>query len=650
MPRNGQIIPEYLHPHVKTYINDNTTFQETISSKEASVSFINVIASEKGRDGMVVECNSLDEYISEFGKPRYDLYGQPCLMPYASLSSGQAKCWVLRVMPEDATYANMLVVAKVKVGEKNGVRIPAELPAKQELIGNKTLLVKHEVIFFENLKNADDFNALAESVIKKEELKSSNEGWKIYPLFGFVSAGRGAYGNNYRVRITNAPQADKDNIYKNFKVELLELANGLVRKDLFQGSLDPVALDGNKSLFLEDLVNDTVQTKKKIEMYMFAHHYNSIFELYKKEVEPTTTLDLGTFDIITGVDKTGHPIPNILIQHEEKPFFTEPESIDVEGAVAVGSVSLGAVEGVSFAGGTDGSFDINTESAKREEAIKNAYIKAFKGEFDKALVSKRRTPADFILDANYPAEVKTALVELVNRRYDAQGMIDAGILNTTSDLLEWAEKMSAVAAPSFTKEGMHYKIRDPFTGKIIPVTITYLYAQLLPNHVRAFGRHTPFVGETFTKVTGAIKNSVRPIIDVDDEDLKEKLYENRVNYYECTAENTFIRATQSTAQTAWSDLSEQNNMLILLEIKRKIEDMVYKLNYKFSEASDRKDFTDSARRMFLPYLGNQVRDIDVSFQMNNWEEERSILHCYLTVQFKSLSKRGIIEIDINKRV
>ena len=630
MPRNGQIIPEYLHPHVKTYINDNTVFQESISSKEASVSFINVIASEKGRDGMVVECNSLEEYINEFGKPRFDLYGQPCLMPYAALSTGQAKCWVLRVMPEDATYANVLVVAKVKVVDENidhGAELPAELPVQINSTGKKKLIVKHEVQYHEELLNASEFNALSEAVL---DTKPDSEGWMTYPLFGFISTGRGAYGNNYRVRITSAPQADKDNIYKNFKVELLELSNGLVRQELFQGSLDSVALDGNKSLFLEDLVNDTVQTKRKIEMYVFSHHFNSIFELYRNQVDPETTLDLGTFDIVTAHDKKGGLLPFIEI---------DPTS-----------VSLGAVEGQGFAGGNDGAFDISNNSADREKAISVAYIKAFSGITDKSLASKRRTPADFILDANYPEEVKKALVGLINRRYDAHGMIDAGILNTTSELLDWSEKMVSLAAPSFTKEGMHYKIRDPYTGKIIPVTITYLYAQLLPNHVKAYGRHIPFVGEAFTKVTGAIKNSVRPIIDVDDEDLKEKLYENRVNYYECIAENTFIRATQSTAQTIWSDLSEQNNMLILLEIKRKIEDMVYKLNYKFSEAADRKDFTDSAKRMFTPYLGNQVRDLDVSFQMNEWEEERSILHCYLSVQFKSLSKRGIIEIDINKRV
>ena len=35
--------------------------------------------------------------------------------------------------------------------------------------------------------------------------------------------------------------------------------------------------------------------------------------------------------------------------------------------------------------------------------------------------------------------------------------------------------------------------------------------------------------------------------------------------------------------------------------------------------------------------------------MNEWEADRSILHCYLSVTFRGLMKRAILEIDINKR-
>ncbi|MNC76238.1 hypothetical protein D3C75_1279160 [compost metagenome] len=54
--------------------------------------------------------------------------------------------------------------------------------------------------------------------------------------------------------------------------------------------------------------------------------------------------------------------------------------------------------------------------------------------------------------------------------------------------------------------------------------------------------------------------------------------------------------------------------------------------------------------MIEPYLGVQVRSGDVDFRMTPWEEERSILHCYVELVFRTINKRGIVEIDINRRV
>ena len=132
--------------------------------------------------------------------------------------------------------------------------------------------------------------------------------------------------------------------------------------------------------------------------------------------------------------------------------------------------------------------------------------------------------------------------------------------------------------------------------------------------------------------------------------VKEEFYKLRLNYYQAVAENKFIRGTQSTSQNIWSDLTEENNMIVLLEMKRKLEDMVAKLTYNLAEPEDRKRFEEDAQRMFATYPGNKIREFAVEFKMSAWEEERSILHCYLSVVFRTMVKRGIIEIDINKRV
>ncbi|WP_171567670.1 hypothetical protein, partial [Brevibacillus sp. MCWH] len=220
-----------------------------------------------------------------------------------------------------------------------------------------------------------------------------------------------------------------------------------------------------------------------------------------------------------------------------------------------------------------------------------------------------------------------------------------------TDAIAWGESMSNIGDRIFSKEFQHYKIRDPFTGKTIPVTTTYFAAMKLPNHVKTFGTHIPFVGEDYAKLTGYINGSLRPIVDADDVDVKEKLYELRLNFFQAVNDVTFVRATQSTSQNKWSDLSEENNMRVLLEMKRKLEDMNASLIYNFAEASDRERFKEQANILFANgYIGTKVRSAEVEFGMSKFEEERSILHCYLAVVFKTLAKRVILEIDVNPRV
>ena len=70
---------------------------------------------------------------------------------------------------------------------------------------------------------------------------------------------------------------------------------------------------------------------------------------------------------------------------------------------------------------------------------------------------------------------------------------------------------------------------------------------------------------------------------------------------------------------------------------------------KFAEEADRRLFTANAKEIFSSWEGNRVRSIDVKFDMNAFEEKRSILHCYGEIVFKTIGKRSTIEIDVNPR-
>lgn len=613
MPQAGQIIPNYLQPHVLSIINDNTEFQETTAPVDEGTRSIFIFTSPKGRDNVVLEMKSVNQLLEEYGRPVFKMHGQPIYNAYSFLSSGSAaKAWCMRVMPSDAKYSNVVIVAKVKPDQGAG-----------------KLNIRFEAMKMEGLTDKEDVKSMVSLLTKTDP---DDNGYQTYPLWAFYSQGRGVYGNSFRVRISQSPQSDKENGFKNYRVEVLE-ENTLTRKELFVGTLYPDAVVGMTSLFIEDKINDKVEGSQKINTYVAQENLQAIFDLYKK-VKPNTTLTEETIDFLFGKAADGKNVEGLVIESDQN------------------TVSLDAPEGVPFSAGDDGAFTYNpTTLGKRETAIDNAYKAAFRGELDPAILSKRRTPAEVILDAGYSEEVKRELISLINKRYDAYGYIDAGIINTLTDAIKWGESMLGLGNRIFSKEFQHFKIRDPFSGKNIPVTVTFFFARMLPNHFKNYGPHIPFVGETYATLTGAINGSLKPVVDADDLEMKEKLYNLRLNYFQSLSENTFVRGTQTTSQNKWSDLSEENNMRVLLEMKRKLEDMCASLIYDFAEAEDRKRFTEDANRLFANgYVGIKVRSAEVKFEMSPFEEERNILHCYLAVVFRTMAKRVIVEIDINRRV
>ena len=162
--------------------------------------------------------------------------------------------------------------------------------------------------------------------------------------------------------------------------------------------------------------------------------------------------------------------------------------------------------------------------------------------------------------------------------------------------------------------------------------------------------HTAMASEDVATLSGYVKNSVRPTIDADDDEIKEIFYDARWNYIECISENRYMRGTQQTSQTDLSDLSEENNVHVMLWVKNNLEALCRKKRYKMAEAADRKRFTDDAQELFSNYKGTYFRSIGITFSMNKFEEARSILHCNCAIVYNTLVKRSVIEIDINPRV
>lgn len=625
---HGQLIPKYQHPSETTFIFDNTVVSDTEDMNDQMCRMLFVFASPKGRDNKLLEKRSLSTLVEEYGYPDYKRYGQPYYMPYTALSSGNATGWCMRVMPNDATYSNVIYAVKLRkdtetdpeTGEEKNVMHVLLKPYSQEGLTDAALFST----YMETLKNLSG---------------DDEDGYDVvYPYIGFRNLGRGKYGQYFRMQMSHDVSSDRENSYKNYNVSLISTESGTVVKETFTGiNLTEDAVDPKTGLttYISDVINDYEGDGSKMFSVEFkADYHQDIFKWYKENIDPNTELTAETFDIF-GYDRTRDDGINPHIE------------IDDGG---ISSVALFSTTGISMASGDDGSLDYDkTDSATREQALEQLYVQAFDGAIDKKIKSKLRAPCNVCLDANYPLSVKKQLIALTLKRGDMLGYVDSGLLTTVNQVKTFMTNLVDIDTYYISKNAGMFSTKDSVTGKVIPVTITMWLAYKIPMHWAQKGLYIAMAAEDYAMLSGYTKNSVYPEIDQDDEEIKEEFYKARWNYIECIDENVYVRGTQQTCQKELSDLSEENNVHVMLQVKRRLERLCAQKRYKFGEASDRKIFTEDANELFSSWKNVYLRDIKINFTMTPWEERRSILHCTCEIIFLTLIKRSVIEIDINPR-
>ena len=634
MASSVQIVPKYQHPHVETYVYDNTFYTEDSSVEvDDSIKLIAVFSSGKGIDNKFVKKTNLKSFTDTFGKSNPKKYGQPLMMPIAALNTGVASVWCMRVMPTDAAYANSVLSAYYKAD-----------------VDSKMFTVKYKAKSFtdgEAIHNRDDIEVKGNTVESPDTL----DGWTHLPIASIIAMGRGEYGQNYRWRITNNTEYERDYDKKFYTFEILSTENGLSRIATYVGTL-VTPTDLQDTVQITDVIADEDMGSYPANIIVYEENVDALYNAYVDflnqvaEAEPDTEIDIPTvneFDPFFGL---------ALNSTDALQFFTvqgsdgdDPEAIDLDIAT-----------GINFLGGTEGSFsEADPEAA--EEALVQAYKDAFGGVTDKLILAPRRIACDFLLDANYPYEVKLALAELAHARNDCMLFLDCGIQSSFSSPtlgqmeLDYASGIFHTEdndIPMVSLNQQHYEVRDIHTGRKTTVTMTYFIAQNLPTHFAENGSHIPFV-KSYAELTDFVPNSLAPSVEMFESDLKEELYTHRFNYWESIGESQFQRACQCTAQVGNSDLLEENNVHTLFALKRQLEYDCWINTYNFTSADERARFQQIEEAKFESWKGSRLDTLSIRFDATAWEAERSIVHCYVEVQFRNLHKRTIIEIDINRR-
>ena len=669
----------YAFPHTEVNIYD----QSQITVQRASVSdgtrMLFIFQSPRGEDGKLTAVKTVDELVSKFGMGDIKSYGQPLMNCRRALSTGVVTANCLRIAAPDATRANMYVYAAYKMVDVEDTQVlSVRFYTASEL---KVLDGEDPSIVTE--KGMIDIKTLGQ---KAEELRpEAPEGYTMVYLMAIASKGRGAYGNNLGIRISNNSRADRENEYKNYYIQVYE-SDALIEE--IPVSFYDNALTDTATLFADSVVNDPDTGSANIQIITNPEGFEEIANAYNTNVFSKLTnteletyaasigmsnlkdnsddpwnvlkgymkLDVSNFDYFLGINKNLQTKVTVANRSAIYRYQVEPSG-SAENVVALTDLT-----GVDMQGGTDGKFELAADGSNASDvtkAINNAYMYAFdpdeipleiKEEYttkgfiasvDKAIYSKTRHPLDLILDANYDYTIKNAIASLCTRRGDCLAGFDLCTgMQTSEDILTRLSYIDAATANrNCFVDGYEMKIRDPISRKIVSVTSTYWLAGAYPtNFDQNNGKHIPLAGGSY----GTIHD------EAIDAAIMDQLATYRVNYAQINPKSVMIRAMQSTRQDILSALSECNNMFILMDIKRDCETLCGQYSYNFLETTDLSRFNRDAEQLLTKYSQAQVRSITATFSSTDAEQEQGILHLTIELSHKRLIKTAIVDIYVNK--
>lgn len=619
MPRSYQIIPKNSFPTEEVYVNDNTNVTIQLTSGSAATSFLFVVSSPKGRDGIVQTITGGQaEFMDKIGLGPFSLYGQPLLTAYAVASTGRATLHVLRVAADDAKYASVHICAKYKVDESNKMTVKFFARPSTEALSN-----------LDNLE-----------VAYVPESEPDSEGFTEVKLFSVACLGRGIYGNNYRFNVMSLTQQDKENAFKNYSFNVYENEGGnLSSKEAFQVCFSEDALVGTTSYFADSVI--MAPGDKGSEYFKFVSYPDSFAQIVAayNAANTSSVFTVDDFDVLLGIDKyTKKAIANYTID-----------------TVSEGTIVLNDLNGIALVDGNDGQLSATTPADTRKSVLEDLYLKAYSGEIDPLIASKNKFPTNIIPDANFSPAIKQQIHALNMKRGDSVALFDAGItgIATKSNVIPYVkENLASFMDDTYESVDAYYgKIRDPYNQRVITVTSAYalsiLYANSFYRHGNA--KHVPVADNDEGNLDNIfIADSIAPVFDEDlDEEVMNELIDERINFARFNASGKTNRSTQTCRQPNLSMLSELNNVFVLKDVKRMCERMTANNRYNFAEPEDLARFTNTAN-MNLAQFGDQVVSIDASYSQSEYEEQYSIVHLYVTMVCKNIVKTTLIEIDVNR--
>ena len=438
---------EWLHPHVASTITSNILYTNGDAS---DVSFFYAIASEKGLDNKVQVMSSGAQFIKEYGDPNMKKFGQAGHNIINLLQSG-ANVYVLRVLPDDATYAHgfLNIQTKVNVGEKAVKAIDGTIIYKDDVhLRTCTAYTEMTAVSKESLVNQLN--------IRRTDL--TIDGYNDNLLFCIHPIGRGEAYNNlgFRLNLNNSFDDMYDfRVYTFEVIEYDEYENAATIEGPYYVSLYPDATSfTGDSMFIADVL----ETYSEVVRCIYNEDiYYKLCTLINPNVHPQV------IDVLTGQSRMVAGQPETYYDDETLRYEDVHLAItkyDVNGSVIV----------------NNGYPALNIPSPTDQNVLTTIQI-------DNMLRESVYNSAEIMLE-----KMKVVLGEILQKRYASQldRIIQVGVLLGKDEAGMDAVLYDIVGGKYKTREdnldaALHNAVRALFTNGVLP-------SQLIEGEVSQYSR------------------------------------------------------------------------------------------------------------------------------------------------------------------
>lgn len=286
-PTSVRIIPFYSHPHVHTVIRDHSQYDETVytasSTKEMPFATVIVSGFDKGIDNKFVNLTDLETKKAIFGESNFAKYGQPSIQ-VDELFNGYTKVWLMRVLPDNARYANLVWLAHYRRG-----KILDDL-------GQETGKIRIEIKFSIAYATDPYVEGGAKTDAQIRAFAKSLETVTADPLTGYMTValgytratGHGNYGNNYAMSITRDVDAEKDYGIKMYSFNFINNEKVTKVENMFVGSTH-VSRATKGSTFINDVMDIYSEGSVPVSIKMFEEGFDTLYTYYRNIIKENQT-------------------------------------------------------------------------------------------------------------------------------------------------------------------------------------------------------------------------------------------------------------------------------------------------------------------------------------------------------------------------